>query len=415
MTVLLAALAGAVGSFVHYSSTFRILGHLPANNTRWQVYGLQLCSDEACESHVDLTQALNCTENKECTSGMCTSYSEKFTGLSGKQNCFSEGNCITDVYTWPTTWRHDDARVFLGESAAVPFNCLSLDRGTDSGAPVPDSEDSTAWFEVSFPMTVGVAAVRLFQGSDPNSAILVKLAIRGEGGAFYLAGEAPARQCPTTAAADSCCEVSPGTLVLSHVHSALTFPQAQHTHGSLAHSLSHSPHSPPRKETAPPRPSQGRTWETCNHTTFLQVTTPAPPLPPPAPPPSPPAALPGGDEQTQAILGKEAEDDVDWAMVIPLIVLAILLIAALLFFLWLAYQRGWIFGDGAPPASKHGLGEPSNSNASTNSKPSKPRGGRQQEETAVRPSVSQARPPFKLVSPPAGPHAAEPGPSEPRW
>jgi len=365
MTVLLAALAGAVGSFVHYSSTFRILGHLPANNTRWQVYGLQLCSDEACESHVDLTQALNCTENKECTSGMCTSYSEKFTGLSGKQNCFSEGNCITDVYTWPTTWRHDDARVFLGESAAVPFNCLSLDRGTDSGAPVPDSEDSTAWFEVSFPMTVGVAAVRLFQGSDPNSAILVKLAIRGEGGAFYLAGEAPARQCPTTAAADSCCE--------------------------------------------------GRTWETCNHTTFLQVTTPAPPLPPPAPPPSPPAALPGGDEQTQAILGKEADDDVDWAMVIPLIVLAILLIAALLFFLWLAYQRGWIFGDGAPPASKHGLGEPSNSNASTNSKPSKPRGGRQQEETAVGPSVSQARPPFKLVSPPAGPHAAEPGPSEPRW
>merc|ERR1719263_1595089 len=79
-------------------------------------------------------------------------------------------------------------------------------------------------------------------------------------------------------------------------------------------------------------------------------------------------------------------------MVIPLIVLAIVLIAALLFFLWLAYQRGWIFGDGAPPASKQGLGEPSNSNASTNSKPSKPRGGRQQEETSVGPSVSRARP-----------------------
>lgn len=364
MTVLLAALAGAVGSFVHYSSTFRILGHLPANNTRWQVYGLQLCSDEDCKSHVDLTQALNCTENKECTSGMCTSYSEKFRGLNGKQNCFHEGNCINDVYT---VLNQDDAHVFLGQSVAVPFNCLSLDKGTDSGAPVPDSEE-VSWFDISFPMTVGVAAVRLFQGSHPNSAILVKLAIRGEGGAFYLAGEAPAHQCPTAAAADSCC-----------------------------------------KEW---------TWETCNHTTKV-VTTAAPPLPPPAPPPAPPLAppraLPGGDEQTQAIFGKEADDDVDWAMVIPLIVLAILLIAALLFFLWLAYQRGWIFGDGAPPASRHGLGEPSNSNASTNSKPSKPRGGRQQEETSVGPSVSQARPPFKLVSPPAGPHAAEPGPSEPRW
>mmetsp|Transcript_50369 Transcript_50369/g.163196 ORF Transcript_50369/g.163196 Transcript_50369/m.163196 type:complete len:356 (-) Transcript_50369:213-1280(-) len=355
MTTLLAALAGAVGSFVHYSSTFRILGRLPAKNTRWQVYGLQLCSDKACRSYVDLTQALPCTLPTRCTSGMCLK--QPFGQFAPR--CL-DSTCLNDVHT---ILNQNATLVFLGGEAALPLHCLSLDKGKDSGAPVTDTED-WAWFEVSLPMTVGVAAVRLFQGSDPNSADLVKLAIRGEGGAFYLAGEAPARQCPTPAAIlDNCCK--------------------------------------------------GSTWDKCDYTTILQVTTPAPPLPPPAPPPAPP---PGGDERTQAILGKEADDDVDWAMVIPLIVLAIVLITALLLFLWLAYQRGWIFGDGAPPASKHGLGEPSNSNASTNSKPSKPRGGRQQEETFVGPSVSQARPPFKLVSPPAGPHTyAEPGPSEPRW